>query len=61
MSKVSYGHFFHIPFEANQPDHMQRINDMFTSLSGSTRIGDVFDVILPKVRIQFVSLLVNVR
>lgn len=50
MSKVTYGNFCHIPFEPNNPDHKQRVKNTFTSVSGSKRISDAFDVILPKVR-----------
>lgn len=49
VSKVTYGNFCHIPFEPSQSDHQQRIRNTFISVSGSKRISDAFDVILPKV------------
>ncbi|KAF9524963.1 hypothetical protein CPB83DRAFT_944651 [Crepidotus variabilis] len=48
VSKVTYGNFCHIPFEPTAPDHQQRIKNTFVSVSGSKRISDAFDVILPK-------------
>ena len=53
VSKVTYGNFCHIPFEPNQADHQQRIKNTFISVSGSKRISDAFDVILPKVNSPF--------
>lgn len=50
VSKVTYGNFCHIPFESSQAEHKQRVKNTFVSVSGSKRISDAFDVILPKVR-----------
>jgi hypothetical protein len=48
VSKITYGNFCHIPFDATQPDHQQRVAKTFISVSGNKRISDSFDVILPK-------------
>jgi len=48
VSKVTYGNFCHIPYEPDHPAHKQRVKNTFTSVSGSRRISDAFDVILPK-------------
>ncbi|KAF4620993.1 hypothetical protein D9613_001112 [Agrocybe pediades] len=48
VSKVTYGNFCHIPFDANDPEHIQRASNTFTSISGNRRIKNSFDVILAK-------------
>ncbi|KAF9552644.1 hypothetical protein CPC08DRAFT_646612, partial [Agrocybe pediades] len=48
VSKVTYGNFCHIPFDANDPEHVQRVSNTFTSVSGNRRITDSFDIILAK-------------
>lgn len=47
--KVTYGNFCHIPFEPGAADHQSRVRNTFVSVSGSKRIRDAFNVILPKV------------
>jgi hypothetical protein len=48
VSKITYGNFCHIPYDPNIPDHKSRSHKVFTSVSGSQRITDAFDIILPK-------------
>ena len=49
VSKITYGNFCHIPYNPNAPDHRERLNKTFISVSGHKRISDSFDIILPKV------------
>ncbi|KAF9047847.1 hypothetical protein BJ165DRAFT_1527104 [Panaeolus papilionaceus] len=48
VSELTYGHFCHIPFNPNDPDHQQRSNEAFVSMGGQKQINDSFHVILPK-------------
>ncbi|EDR07806.1 uncharacterized protein LACBIDRAFT_297982 [Laccaria bicolor S238N-H82] len=48
ISKFTYGMFCHIPYDPTIPDHLKRALDAFMSISGSKRIGDAFDIILPR-------------
>ena len=47
VSKLTYGDFCHIPYDPNDPSHVARNTNTFMSISGSKRISDYFDVILP--------------
>ena len=49
ISKATYGIFCHIPYDPTIPDHLKRASRAFMTVSGSKRIGDAFDIILPKV------------
>ncbi|RXW25697.1 hypothetical protein EST38_g165 [Candolleomyces aberdarensis] len=48
VSKVAYGSFCHIPYDANNSEHTQRQSSVFTSVSNAKRIGGYFQVVLPK-------------
>ncbi|KAH9485815.1 Heat shock 70 kDa protein 12B [Psilocybe cubensis] len=48
VSKVTYGNFCHIPFDPTSPEHKLRSASTFMSVSGTKRISDSFDIILPK-------------
>ncbi|PPQ99000.1 hypothetical protein CVT24_003482 [Panaeolus cyanescens] len=48
VAKVTYGYFHDIPFDSSLPDHRQREEHTFMSMGGERRIGNVFDIILPK-------------
>jgi len=47
VSKLTYGDFCHIPYDPTDSSHMARVSKTFISISGSRRISDYFDVILP--------------
>ena len=47
---MTYGNFCHIPYDSSNPEHVRRQGKTFISVSGSRRISDMFDIILPKVR-----------
>ena len=49
VSKFTYGSFGIVPYDTSAADHRERSHKMFTSVSGINRIGDYFDIILPKV------------
>jgi hypothetical protein len=49
ISKSTYGVFMHTYFEPADPDHQQRLHDVYTNFAGDRRIKHFFDVILPKV------------
>lgn len=49
VSKVAYGSFCHIPYDATDPEHRQRESTTFMSVSNAKRIGSYFQVVLPKV------------
>ena len=64
VSKLTYGDFCHIPYDPNDSSHTARVSKTFTSISGSRRISDYFDVILPLVTysmILFMVLLTDTR
>jgi hypothetical protein len=48
ISKSTYGVFTGIRFKPADPDHQQRLHDVYTDCAGERRIK-LFDVILPKV------------
>jgi len=48
VSKITYGSFCGILYDPNLSDHRSRSQKVYTSVSGNTRIGDSFDIILPK-------------
>jgi hypothetical protein len=47
VSKLTYGDFCHIPYDPTESSHTARVSKTFMSISGSRRISDYFDVILP--------------
>ena len=49
VSKVTYGTFITKIYDPNAPDHRSRSRKVYTSISGEERIGDFFDIILPRV------------
>ena len=49
VSKLTYGDFCHIPYDPNDSSHTARVSKTFVSISGSRRISDYFDIILPLV------------
>ena len=49
VSKFTYGVFGDTVYDPSAPDHRLRSHKVFTSVSGNERIGDFFDIILPKV------------
>ena len=49
VSKITYGNFCHIPYDASASDHRSRSHKVFISVSGNKRISESFDIILPKV------------
>ena len=49
VSKWTYGIFGDIEYDPSAADHRSRPHMLFTSFSGTVRICDFFDIILPKV------------
>ena len=49
VSKLTYGIFGDIEYNPRAADLRSRSHKVFTSFSGTERIGDFFDIILPKV------------
>ncbi|KAH6897924.1 hypothetical protein BKA70DRAFT_745447 [Coprinopsis sp. MPI-PUGE-AT-0042] len=48
VSKVTYGQFSNTRFNPNDPEHLKRGKDMYTSLSGHVNIKNNFSILLPK-------------
>ena len=49
ISKFTYGTFSIIQFDPTDPDHQQRLHNVFTGVDGIKKITGSFDVMLPKV------------
>jgi hypothetical protein len=49
VSKVTYGSYRSFGYDPSDPDHRSRSHNVYTSVSGTERIGGFFDIILPKV------------
>ena len=49
VSKVTYGVFVSTGYDPSVPDHRSRSHNVYTCNSGVERIGDFFDIVLPKV------------
>ena len=58
VSKLTYGDFCHIPYDPSDSSHTSRVTKTFISISGSRRISDYFDVILPLVTFPVVLFVV---
>ena len=50
VSKVTYGTNSIRSYDSSDPEHVTRQGKAFMSVSGSKRIGNLFSIILPKVR-----------
>jgi len=48
VSKVTYGVFSDIEYDSSVPDHGSKSHEVFVDVSGTERISDFFDIILPK-------------
>jgi len=48
VSKFTYGCFFDIQYDPNDPDHKSRTDDVFTAPCGEELVRGNFDIILPK-------------
>ena len=55
VSKFTYGTFYSILYDPNDPDHQSRSYDVFTDLCGEKLIDGFFDIILPKVSCVILS------
>ena len=50
VSKMTYGSIYTVPYNPSNPDHISRRHKVFIDpVSGIERIGNLFDIILPKV------------
>ena len=55
VSKLTYGSFIHVAYDASNPDHQYRSHRVFTSASGAKRLLGAFSIILPRVSVSVTS------